>query len=165
MSDVESLENQPENHAHVAVRQHNRKIVEQYMHTRGEARLKRHLLFTEDGVGGLWTTDSGQPIAIRGREKLGEHAVWSLQCFPDWVWTDIQIFETQDPNWFWVECRGEGAIIFPGYPQGHYRNHFLHSFRFENGLIKEQREFMNPCEQFRSLGIEVPEVRRDGLPS
>ncbi|MEX3606162.1 MAG: PhzA/PhzB family protein [Burkholderia sp.] len=163
MSDVEIPVIQSEDHQ--TSRCHNRKIVEQYMHTLGEARLKRHLLFADDGVGGLWTTDTGQPIAIRGRERLAEHAVWSLKCFPDWVWTDIQIFETQDPNWFWIECSGEGAICFPGYPQGHYRNHFLHSFRFENGLIKEQREFMNPCEQFRSLGINVPVVCRDGLPS
>lgn len=164
MSDIETLVSPPSSQD--AIRQRNRKIVDQYMHTRGEARLKRHLLFAQDGIGGLWTTDTGQPIMIRGRDLLAKHAVWSLQCFPDWTWTDIQIFDTQDPNWFWVECRGEGAIVFPGYPQGLYRNHFLHSFRFdEDGLIKEQREFMNPCEQFRALGIEVPLVRRDGLPN
>ncbi len=163
MSDIETPETRQESEE--AIRNRNREIVRQYMNTRGEARLKRHLLFAEDGVGGLWTTDSGEPIVIRGRERLAAHAVWSLQCFPDWVWTDIQIFDTQDPERFWVECRGEGAILFPGYPKGQYRNHFIHSFRFENGLIKEQREFMNPCQQFRALGIEVPVVRRDGLPN
>jgi hypothetical protein len=40
----------------------NRKIVEQYMNTRGQDRLSRHLLFTEDGTGGLWTTETGEPI-------------------------------------------------------------------------------------------------------
>lgn len=147
------------------VRRSNRAIVEQYMVTRGEARLRRHLLFTEDGVGGLWTSDRGEPIVIRGRDRLAQHAVWSLWCFPDWAWSEVQIFETQDPNWFWVECRGEGIIRFPGYPEGHYRNHFIHSFRFEDGKIKEQREFMNPCEQFRALGVPVPEIRREGIPT
>jgi len=147
------------------IRGQNRAIVEQYMRTRGEARLKRHLLFTEDGVGGLWTNDTGAPIVIRGRDRLGEHGVWSLRCFPDWQWTDVQIFDTQDPNWFWVECRGEGKILFPGYAESYYRNHFIHSFRFENGKIKEQREFMNPCEQFRALGIAVPEIKRQGIPT
>jgi len=147
------------------LRKINRATVEQYMNTRGEDRLRRHLLFTEDGVGGLWTNDTGQPIAIRGRDRLGEHAVWSLKCFPDWVWTNIQIFETDDPNFFWVECDGEGAIRFPGYPEGHYRNHFLHSFQLENGKIKLQREFMNPFEQLRALNIPVPEIRREGIPT
>ena len=147
------------------VRRHNRAIVETYMTTRGEDRLRRHLLFTEDGVGGLWTNDTGQPIVISGRDRLGEHGAWSLQCFPDWAWTNVEIFDTQDPNQFWVECDGEGKIVFPGYPVGHYRNHFLHSFLFENGKIKQQREFMNPIEQYRALGIAVPTIRRDGIPT
>ncbi|MBW5481389.1 phenazine biosynthesis protein [Streptomyces bambusae] len=147
------------------MRAHNRAIVEQYMNTVGEARLKRHLLFTEDGVGGLWTNETGEPITITGRDRLGEHAVWSLRCFPDWVWTDIEIYDTQDPDRFWVECRGAGKIVYPGYPVGHYANHFIHSFRFENGRIKQQREFMNPTNQFRALGIDVPQIRREGIPT
>jgi hypothetical protein len=143
----------------------NRAVVARYMACRGQDRLSRHLLFTEDGVGGLWTTDSGQPIAINGRDRLGEHAAWSLCCFPDWAWINVEIFDTQDPDRFWVECDGEGKIVYEGYPEGHYRNHFLHSFEFERGLIKRQREFMNPCQQFRSLGIQVPEVKRVGLPA
>ncbi|MCS0604646.1 phenazine biosynthesis protein [Streptomyces sp. LP11] len=146
-------------------RARNRAVVEQYMNTRGEDRLRRHLLFTEDGTGGLWTTESGEPIVIRGRDRLGEHAVWSLKCFPDWVWTNIEIFDTQDPDRFWVECDGEGKILFPGYPDGDYRNHFLHSFLFEDGKIKQQREFMNPCRQFKALGIDVPRIERAGIPT
>jgi phenazine biosynthesis protein len=147
------------------LRKLNRATVEKYMNTRGQDRLRRHLLFTEDGVGGLWTNDTGQPIAIHGRDRLAEHAIWSLKCFPDWAWINIEVFETQDPNFFWVECDGEGAIRFPGYPEGHYTNHFLHSFRLENGKITQQREFMNPFEQLRALGIPIPEVKREGIPT
>jgi phenazine biosynthesis protein len=147
------------------VRRCNRAIVEAYMKTRGQDRLRRHQLFTEDGSGGLWTTDTGEPIVISGRDRLADHGVWSLRCFPDWVWTNIEIFDTQDPNRFWVECDGQGRILFPGYPEGYYRNHFLHSFLFEDGKIRQQREFMNPVEQFRALGIAVPTIRRDGIPT
>jgi phenazine biosynthesis protein len=147
------------------LRKLNRATVEKYMNTRGQDRLRRHLLFTEDGVGGLWTNDTGQPIAIHGRDRLAEHAIWSLKCFPDWAWINIEVFETQDPNFFWVECDGAGAIRFPGYPEGHYTNHFLHSFRLENGKITQQREFMNPFEQLRALGIPIPEVKREGIPT
>lgn len=155
----------PANGADADLRKSNRATVEKYIKTTGRERLRRHLLFTEDGIGGLWTNDTGQPIAIHGRDRLAEHAIWSLKCFPDWVWTNIEIFETQDPNFFWVECDGEGAIRFPGYPDGHYKNHFLHSFLLENGKIRQQREFMNPFEQLRALGIPVPVVKREGIPT
>jgi ketosteroid isomerase-like protein len=147
------------------LRRINRATVETYMASRGQARLERHQLFTEDGVGGLWTTDTGAPIAINGRDRLGEHAVWSLKTFPDWEWYNVRVFETQDPNFFWVECDGRGKIRFADYPEGYYENHFLHSFELENGKIKRQREFMNPFEQLRALGIPVPEIKRAGIPT
>lgn len=147
------------------LRRTNRATVEKYMHTKGQDRLRRHELFAEDGVGGLWTTDTGAPIVIAGREKLAEHAVWSLRCFPDWEWYHIEIFETHDPNRFWVECDGHGAIRFAGYPAGFYENHFLHSFLLEGGRIRQQREFMNPFEQLRALSIPIPEIRREGIPT
>ncbi len=70
-------------------------------------------------------------------DKLAEHAVWSLKCFPDWEWYNIKVFETDDPNHFWVECDGHGKILFPGYPEGYYENHFLHSFELDVKLTPE----------------------------
>jgi hypothetical protein len=147
------------------LRRKNRAVVETYMKTRGQDRLKRHELFTEDGSGGLWTTDTGSPIVIKGRDRLAAHAVWSLECFPDWEWYDIRVFGTDDANHFWVECEGHGKIRFPGYPEGYYENHFLHSFLLEDGKIKQNREFMNPFEQLRALSIPVPEIKRAGIPT
>lgn len=149
---------------HDELRARNRRVVEDYMSRRGEGRLTRYLLFTEDGSGGLWTNDTGAPIISRGRERLKEHGVWSLKCFPDWEWKNVQIYETQDPDRFWVECDGEGKILFPGYPPGYYANHFIHSFLMEDGKIKQNREFMNPYEQMRALGIPIPGIKREGLP-
>lgn len=147
------------------VRRHNLAIVKDYMSRKGKDRLDRYTLFTEDGVGGLWTSDTGKPVVSRGHEQLKAHGAWSLKCFPDWVWKNITIYETQDPNRFWVECDGEGKILYSDYAPGYYKNHFIHSFLFEQGKIKEQREFMNPFEQLRALGIEVPEIKRAGIPA
>ncbi len=72
-----------------------------------------------------------------------------MKCFPDWEWYNINIFGTDDPNHFWVECDGHGKILFPGYPEGYYENHFLHSFELEDGKIKRNREFMNVFQQLR----------------
>jgi len=147
------------------LRRRNRETVEEYLRaTEGEARLERHNLCTEDARGGLWTNDTGAPIAVSGKNNLYRMAAWSLECFPDWRWHNVKIFETQDPNHFWVECDGEGKILFPDYAPGHYKNHFIHSFRLNNGKITEVREFMNPCEQMRALGIPIPQITRGGFP-
>ncbi|MEU6408051.1 PhzA/PhzB family protein [Microbispora sp. NPDC046933] len=147
------------------LRRRNREVVADYMSRKGENRLTRYLLFTQDGSAGLYTTDTGAPVVSQGHEKLKAHGEWSLRMFPDWEWTNVEIFDTQDPNRFWVECDGEGQILYPDYPPGHYRNHFIHSFLFENGKIKLQREFMNPFQQLRALGIEVPKINRGGIPT
>lgn len=149
----------------VDLRARNRATVTDYMSRKGENRLTRYLLFTEDGSAGLWTTDTGQPVASQGHELLRAHGEWSLRMFPDWEWTNVEIFETQDPNRFWVECDGEGQILYPAYPPGYYRNHFIHSFELDDGKIRRQREFMNPFQQFRALGIEVPTIDRGGIPT
>lgn len=147
------------------LRRRNREVVADYMSRKGENRLTRYLLFTQDGSAGLYTTDTGAPVVSQGHEKLKAHGEWSLRMFPDWEWTNVEISDTQDPNRFWVECDGEGQILYPDYSPGHYRNHFIHSFLFENGKIKLQREFMNPFQQLRALGIEVPKINRGGIPT
>jgi hypothetical protein len=150
----------------VELRERNRATVEAYLdQIAGNRRLTRHELFTADGSAGLWTTETGEPIVISGIDKLAKHAEWSLASLPDWRWYNVEVFETQDPNRFWVECDGEGKIIFPGYPVSQYRNHFLHYFRLVDGKIKEQREYMNPILQMRALGIDVPKIDRGAIPA
>ena len=147
------------------LRRRNRAVVEDYLSRTGENRLTRYLLFTEDGSAGLYTADTVQPVVSKGHDKLKAHGEWSLKMFPDWVWYNIEIFETQDPNRFWAECDGRGKILYPAYPPGYYENHFLHSFTLDDGRIVQQREFMNPCQQFKALGIDVPRIERAGIPT
>ncbi|TEE20916.1 hypothetical protein IPC1504_28985 [Pseudomonas aeruginosa] len=119
----------------------------------------------EDGCAGNWTTESGEPLVFRGHESLRRLAEWLERCFPDWEWHNVRIFETEDPNHFWVECDGRGKALVPGYPQGYCENHYIHSFELENGRIKRNREFMNPIQKLRALGIAVPQIKRDGIPT
>ena len=55
---------------------------------------------------------------------------------------------------------GEGHIHFPDYPVTFYANHYIHSFRMRDGLIEEYWEHMNPCNELRALGIEVPRIAK-----
>ncbi|HEX2315139.1 MAG TPA: PhzA/PhzB family protein [Thermomonospora sp.] len=147
------------------LRSAHRAIVEKYLSTTEADRRNRYLLFTENGTAALFFTDVGRPIVVRGRERLREHGELSLKVLPDWRWHDVTIFETQDPNRFWVECTGSGRILFPGYPPGVYRNHFVHSFEFADGGIVAAREFTNPIEHMRALSIDTPRIARDWIPA
>ncbi|GAA2928840.1 phenazine biosynthesis protein PhzB [Streptomyces thioluteus] len=147
------------------LRARNREAVEKYLRTGAEARLERYTLYTEDGETALFYTDIGRPIVVKGRDRLKRHNELSLQVLPDWEWIDVRIYETQDPNVIWVECDGEGTIRFPQYPEGHYRNHFIHGFTLDNGQIKSSREYANPIEHMRSLSIETPHINRDWIPT
>jgi phenazine biosynthesis protein len=119
------------------LRRRNRAPVEDYLNRYGENRLTRYLLFTEDGSAGLYTGDTEKPIVSAGLDLLKAHGEWSLKMFPDWRWFNIEIFQTQDPNHIWAECDGEGQILYPDYPPGHYKNHFLHSFQLDDVLARE----------------------------
>lgn len=149
----------------VALRARNRQTVEAYLRTGIEERLARHLLYTEDGSHALWLTDVGRPIVVQGREDLQRHGELSVEVLPDWQWSDVSLIETGNPNQIWVECAGAGTIRFPGYPEGRYENQFLHCFDLLNGFIVRSREFSNPVEQMRALGIDVPAIERGWIPA
>ncbi|MFJ3969436.1 PhzA/PhzB family protein [Streptomyces parvus] len=150
---------------HHDLRSRNRRAVEQYMKTGPEARLSRYTLYTEDGTASLFYTDIGRPILVRGRGNLKRHNEISLEVLPDWEWSGVRLYETQDPSVIWVECDGEGTIRFPGYPEGHYSNHFIHGFTLRDGRIAASREYTNPIEHMRALGIGTPNIERDWIPT
>ncbi|MFC5722719.1 PhzA/PhzB family protein [Streptomyces gamaensis] len=148
-----------------SLRARNRLAVERYLETGAEARLTRYTLYTEDGTTSLYFTDIGRPIVVRGRESLKRHGELSLQVLPDWQWENVRIDHCEDPDTVWVECDGHGTIRFPGYPPGHYRNHFVLGFTLRDGRIVSSREYANPIEHMRSLGIATPHIQRDWIPT
>lgn len=148
-----------------STRESHVKLVEQYLATKGQDRLKRHELFVETGSSGLWTSETGEHIMTHGKDNLAEHGAWSLKCFPDWEWINIKIYPGYDANIIWAECDGQGKICYEGYPEGYYKNHFVFSFEFEGDKLLRVREFMNPVLQLKALGIDVPKIERVGIPS
>lgn len=78
--------------------------------------------------------------------------------FPGWHTYDYHFYPTGNPNTVWLENRGEGEQSIAG-TSGHYRNHYMHCFRFdETGKILEYREFCNPIQMMRAMGLTIPEM-------
>ena len=106
----------------------NRRVVQTYLEScMGEALLHRSELFCEDGISGLWTSDSGDPVFVQGREEIARYDRWSARHFPQWRRYDIRVWMTDDPNHLWAEREGEGTIALPEHEPVHYANHFLYS--------------------------------------
>ncbi len=147
------------------LRKKNRATVEQYMRTNGKDRLRRHELFTQDGSLASCNTETGEPLEFKGQAKLAALGAWVEKCFPDWQFHNVRIFATDNPNRFWVESDARGKTRVPGYPEGYCENHYIHSFELDNGKISQSREFMNPFDQLRGLGIPVPKIKREGIPA
>lgn len=130
----------------------------------GDALLRRHELFTEDAVSGLWTSDSGSPAFAQGRGNIAVYDVWSSEHFPDWEWFNVRVWTTNDPDWLWAEADGRGTLILPGHDPVHYENHFIYSFEMRDGLIAREREFMNPVVEMKALGLETPTIDLGDFP-
>lgn len=146
-------------------RAQNYTVIERYLHSgHGEALLQRHKLFCEDGISGLWTSDSGSPVFAQGRDSIAQYDIWSAEHFPDWQWHNIHIWQTDDINQLWAECDGEGTLILPKHPPVHYRNHFIYSFEMRNGQILREREFMNPITEMKALGMQTPTIDLGDFP-
>ncbi len=124
------------------------------------SRLDRHKLFTQDCTSGLAFSETGKPMYVSGIENVARMDEWNTMCFPDWKWRNVKIYQTQNPNYFWVECNGSGQALFPGYPPVKHSAHFIHSFEMMDGKIKVYREFFNPIKELIDFGFKVPRLKR-----
>ncbi|MFT3797607.1 PhzA/PhzB family protein [Microbacterium sp.] len=145
---------EPLNDEQRVLQDRNRATVEHFLRCHG---LERASLFTADGYKVLPWTGMGRPIDMRGQYELKYNFLINMQIFTQWAWSNVQVFDTQFPDQFWVECDGEGVIVSPepGYEPVYYKNHYLHHFLLEDGKIKEFREFQNAITQVTDAAGEV----------
>jgi len=155
MSEISNIFSQ-----HHELRSKNLETVNKYMSMTG-SRLNRHRLFTDNCTSGLAYSETGGPIYVTGIENVAKMDEWNTKCFPDWKWENIKIYQTQDPNYFWVECDGSGEARFTDYPPVKHSAHFIHSFEMEDGKIKAYREFFNPVKELMDFGFEIPRLKRE----
>ena len=138
------------------IRSRNRAVVEAYMALKGEARAERWKMFTDDATTGLQYTAAGTPMVVSGIDNIRKGDRFNCQNFPDWSFTNIEIFSSEDPDRFLVECDGEGTSMVLGRPV-HHKDHYIHKFVFRDGKICLYREFMNPCNELIEMGVEMPQ--------
>ena len=74
------------------IRQQNRAIVEKYMAMVGQERENRWQMFTDDATTGLQYTATGESLVISGIDNIRQGDKFNCKIFPDWGFTNIEIF-------------------------------------------------------------------------
>jgi hypothetical protein len=82
-------------------------------------------------------------VQWRGLPNLIKNNEQNSKLFGAFKWTDIVVWDTQDPSVFWVECQGsqrqEGTYNFS--------SHYLLQFVIKNAKIEILKEFTTPFAQ------------------
>lgn len=88
------------------------------------------------------------------RAQLAEYLESLPETYASWVWTDVEIYETQYPGTFWVFSGGRGVVREFG--EGEFENKFCHLFVIEDGRIVLYRQWADPVKVLQARGVEVP---------
>ncbi|MCC7463570.1 MAG: PhzA/PhzB family protein [Gammaproteobacteria bacterium] len=97
---------------------------------------ERARLYADDGVKQL----PGLGIQWPGLDAQLKNNAQNRDRYPGWAWSDVVIWNTDDPTVFWVEASGATA---PG-AQPAYANHYVLQFVVRGGRIALMREFGAP---------------------
>lgn len=80
----------------------------------------------------------------------------NAESYPDWTWSNIEVYQSSDPNVFVVECDGSGTLYEDGEPVRTHTDHYLHRFTLTDGKIAEYIEYNNPIQELLEMGVDVP---------
>ena len=139
-------------------REINRALVKKFFDDGFEA----NVLFGKDGSKEIpwYPPDSNGKIIWKGRAAIDKNFKNIKELFSSWVWDKIQIYGTDDPNYFWVECIGTEDVVINGVPKK-ITTTYINSFRFdENHKIKEFTEFSDSAGPYPYFGIKLPLIEQ-----
>lgn len=94
-----------------------------------------------------------QPQAAQQAPHQAEGSMPELTI--DWKFFDETVYYTNDPNYIIIENYGSGKQLAQNGEYVPYSNHYFHTFRMQNGLIKEYREITNPLNLYKAFSIPV----------
>lgn len=158
MSEFKDIISQNENE----LREKNIECIRKYVDARTvEERGDRWKCYVEDCTSGA----AGLP-RLKGIKKAEACTKWNLKYFPNYVFNDNIIFQSQDPNLYVVMSKGTGGIYYPAYgDEKPYENVYFHVIRMRDGKIKDYYEYSDTRKLYEVLGYKLPEIKiPDGWP-
>lgn len=137
------------NHPTINDRDKNLEVVKYFFTIGGTKRLE---IYHEDGIKDL----PFLPASLKsvGMKALREHHEMTGDMFPDWKWSDVEIFPTDDPGLFFVTSNGSGTLLLADGP-AYYENKYVLIFKMRDGKIAELIEYNNPLQLLKAAGGKV----------
>jgi ketosteroid isomerase-like protein len=106
-------------------------------------------LWQPDGVFEQPFATEGFPRRLEGRDEILHHVTGMDEIFRDFVFSDIEIHATADPDCFVMTLRSDSTII----PTGRrYANEYVVFLRLRDGLVAHYREYFNPLVVLDAFG-------------
>ncbi|MFT3776788.1 MAG: PhzA/PhzB family protein [Ottowia sp.] len=141
-----------------ALRAKNIACIRQYVDARTyDERNRRWDLYVDGGE--CTSGAAGLPVCM-GKDKARQCTEWNMVYFPDYVFNNNVIFQTQDPNLFMVMSDGTGGIYYPAYGERKtYENRYFHTFRMRDGKIVHYYEYSNAKLLFDVLGVKMNAIQ------
>ncbi len=114
-----------------------------------------YLTYTDDIATGVaydfgGTTNPFNPILCNNMEMQKMLDASNAESYDGWEWTNMQVYQSDDPNVFLVECDGACAT---------HSDHYVHEFICRDGKIQQYIEFNSPMNELIEGGYEVPDFR------
>ena len=114
-----------------------------------------YLLYTDDVKTGVafdfgGTTNPFNPVMTTGLSGAAAMDRANASAYPDWEWSNYEVYQSDDPNVFLVEADGHG---------GTHSDHYMHEFILRDGKIAQYIEFNSPLNEAIENGYEVPALR------
>jgi hypothetical protein len=79
-----------------------------------------------------------KPGVTKGKAALLEDAIFDAKSFPDWKYSTLKVYSTQDPNLFFVEAAGSGTFFRNGNPAAtprQYSSTYIDVLTMQEGKI------------------------------
>lgn len=130
-------------------RENNRKTVEYFFTIGGTKRLE---IYHEDGVKELPFLP--ETLRSAGAGALRAHHESTGAMFPDWKWSDVRIFSTENPKLFFATANGSGSLVMEG-RSAHYENSYVFMFEMRDGKIALLKEYNNPLPLLKAAGVKL----------
>ena len=100
-------------------------------------------LLAEDMVMEFPFAPPGRPRRVEGKENIIAYNKEVMSISKGTDYTDLEVYQTTDPNCIIVEMTGHGTVTATGNP---FERRYIDVFRTENGHIKFVRDYWNPQE-------------------
>jgi uncharacterized protein len=136
---------------HPELTEQNRKVVDSFfvaLETQQFHRLRE--VFAENGRQLNPYAPQGFPKSFDSAEAIYKQYSGVSQHFGRMKFPR-RILATEDPNFFFVQFKGEIDIK----AGGRYENDYIGTFRLENGKILEYTEYFNPVTMAKVFGIKL----------